>query len=151
LLAVVLAGLLGIGLHLAWSSEPTLRVAAAPTVEPALIGSWDGQGGRQVPEFFVPGGTYEFGWSMSGTESLPTDESRRFSVSLFDYDFPHSQLGVAPKDVLDVVDFVGLPGRQRSFSDKVRLPLIPAGRYYLEVETCQRCEWQLEVWQQGGL
>src|SRR6266516_6856577 len=108
-----------------------------------MLGRWEGLGTSQLPGFLAPGGTYEINWSLSGRQAQPADQAWQLKVSLFDYDFPHSQLGVAPKDVLDAVDFSQQPGRQPPFSDTVRLSPIPPGRYYLEVDTCQVCAWHL--------
>jgi hypothetical protein len=143
--------LLGVGLRLASNSVPELVVATRPTPEPAMLGRWEGLGTTQLPEFFAPGGTYEIAWNLSGLQAQPKDQAWQLKVSLFDYDFPHSQLGVAPKDVLDAVDFSQQPGRQPPFTDTVRLSPIPPGRYYLEVDTCQFCAWQLVLWQRETL
>jgi hypothetical protein len=149
-LAAVVCLVLALGLRMASDSPPVLIVATRPTVESATLGRWEGHGTTQVPEFFAPGGTYDITWSLSGVRAERSDQAWRLKVSLLDYDFPHSQLGLGPKDVLDAVDFDQPPDRQPPFGDTVRLSPIPPGRYYLEVDTCPPCAWQLVLSQHDG-
>jgi hypothetical protein len=142
-LAVAICLMLAAGLRMASNSAPVLVVATRPTAEPAALGHWEGLGASQLPEFFAPGGTYELTWSLSGVQAQPSDQAWQLKVSLLDYDFPHSQLGLGPKDVLDAVDFDQPADRQPPFGETVRLSPIPPGRYYLEVDTCPWCAWQL--------
>jgi hypothetical protein len=138
--------------HIAPTTAPTVMQATGPTVEPALIGRWEGQGATtQLPQFSAAGGTYQIAWGVHAVQARRGDPPWRFTINLLDNDFPHSQLGLGPKDLLGVVDFTPLPGQEPPFTETVMLSSVSAGRYYMEVDTCQLCVWQVSVWQRDAL